>query len=426
MIRNAIRRGFPTAAAMWFGGVLYLLADASVWPEPSAAVETTSEDEQRNYQHAVPLDPGTDFREYERLLAELNMLDPRHQAANDFNIIPPYPAESREPTGYTKRDETSRQRARIGLMERIVKTCPDRKDRSVWLRRCADELRLYAHNDIMSDGIARLRALYRSSVWAADDDRAYVRYTLISTEFGSMSRDPHVAYENLIRDHARALEDFVSNYRNSPTSAEAMLELAMAMEILGDRESAISWADRVVREFPSHERSRVAKGISWRLKSVGQSMELDEQQELKGAIGPAKCCGHVRVVVFWTSASFSKDDLLRIERMSKRSETGTIQVIGIHLELCADELNRWLQGNSWPGPLINQPNGFQGPMAVRYGILDSPTIFLLDARGNVVWNGESVAICADRLAKLSSGTNRPKEEPGAKPPTDKAGPPEPK
>jgi hypothetical protein len=253
---------------------------------------------------------------------------------------------------------------------------------------------------IISDGVSRMRELQRRSVdWASHEDLAHIEYQLISTEFGCESRALDVDMKTLRSKWANAIRKFIATYPRSSDAPEAVFELAGTAETEGNSMEAIKWYSRLRRDFPTHFRSQMAEGAMWRLTSIGRTMDLRDR-EFTGKIDASTLDIGVGLVVFWTTDTFSRDGLARVAKMSSASNTRPIQVVGVNLDSNPRQLDDWLQENRWPWSLVRQPEGFMSRLAIRYGIMELPTIFLVDSKARVVWYGVGVANCERNFARL--------------------------
>ena len=81
-------------------------------------------------------------------------------------------------------------------------------------------------------------------------------------------------YSKIQTEWLKTLEQYIDEYPTSADAAEAMLQLAISQEFMGQEDDAKKWYVRIVKEFPESPAAKKAAGAQTRLDSVGKTIAL--------------------------------------------------------------------------------------------------------------------------------------------------------
>ena len=136
-----------------------------------------------------------------------------------------------------------------------------------------------------------------------------------------------------------------------------------------------------------------------RLGLVGQVLDLKGKGMDGADVDTAKLTGKTYAVVFWSSSiDASRLGMPEIAKLQAKHKAKGFEVISIALDSDAAKLGEYLKENPLPFPTIFEPNGLDGRLAVEFGIMSMPTMFLVDAQGKVLFR--AVRSPADLDVKL--------------------------
>ena len=115
------------------------------------------------------------------------------------------------------------------------------------------------------------------------------------------------------------------------------------------------------------------------------------------------------MIVFWASwASQVKADLPDlIKRLRQVSRSRVCKSSAINVDNDRAELDAFLKEHKLAWPQIFEAGGMDSRLAIDYGIISLPTMFLVDAQGKVVSRNLRTAELEKQLEKLL-----PAKEPG--------------
>jgi thiol-disulfide isomerase/thioredoxin len=91
------------------------------------------------------------------------------------------------------------------------------------------------------------------------------------------------------------------------------------------------------------------------------------------------------LIVFWASwATPVKQDLPELIKLYEKRKKDGLQLIGVNLDNERAESDAFLKENQVTWPQIFEPGGMESRLAVDYGIILLPSMFLIDSDGKVV------------------------------------------
>src|SRR5262249_9782262 len=160
-----------------------------------------------------------------------------------------------------------------------------------------------------------------------------------------------------------SLAEFVRSYPRAGDTPEALLQLGMVSEFLGDERAARRWYERLSRDFPDTPAGAKARGARARLDGEGKRLHLAGPRLADGApFGGAGCGGTLVVVYYWASWSASRaDDFARLRRLRDRYRG--LDVVGVNLDDTAEEARAFVWHTPAPGVQLHQDGSLDSPLA---------------------------------------------------------------
>lgn len=290
---------------------------------------------------------------------------------------------------------------RADLMERIAAESKP-QDQAVWLRQLADLLGAAVQSGQFPEGMKRLETLLAkvSGDPQARDLGAHVRFVQMSAAYALAIQAKGADYAKVQADWLKALEAYVAEYRNTPDSAEAMLQLAIAQEFAGREEEARRWYSRIAADFSDTPSARKATGALRRLESVGKVLALTGKSPTGTTVDLAKYRGQVVLIQYWaTWCEPCKTDMATLKELQAKYSRD-LAVIGVNLDNTEAELSAFLKENALPWSQIFEPGGLESRPAVEMGILTLPTMILVDQQGRVVHRNITAGEIENELKRL--------------------------
>jgi len=293
---------------------------------------------------------------------------------------------------------------RADVLEQIAQQAERPEERAMWLRQLADMVSAAVQSGTYPEGAERLEALFKRLQGRAGDKHlaAYVKFRQLTADYGlSIQNASPSDFVKLQEQWLKQLEQYASDYPDSPDTAEAILQLAIAQEFAGEEDEAKKWYARVVAEFPNSQQARKAAGARTRLESVGKSISLQGKTPEGDVVDLANYRGKVVLIQYWASWSERcKADMATLKELAAKYGRSGFSIIGVNLDSSLEQMANYLAENRLPWPQIFEEGGLDSRPANELGVLTLPTMILIDQQGRVVDRNVQVAELDGALKKL--------------------------
>ncbi len=275
---------------------------------------------------------------------------------------------------------------RVDILGKLAKASPAGADREQWQRQQADMLsaavQTLQYFDAIED-IERLAAQLKREK-ASQELQSHVEFRRLWAEYIKAQFDPKADYAKIRDGWLESLENFAKTYPNFNDTSEAMLQLGMEQEFAGEEDEAVEWYMKLVKQFPSTDAGKKAKGALRRLDSIGKTLPL-----AGNAIGGGKVdlSGYRRKYVlihYWASwCEPCKDDIEELKELHREYSRRGFDIIGVNLDSSIDEAKKYLASNRLPWKHIYDEGGLDGRLANELGVMTLPLMLLVDDKGQV-------------------------------------------
>jgi thiol-disulfide isomerase/thioredoxin len=271
----------------------------------------------------------------------------------------------------------------VGLLEQVV-AAAEPAEKPFWVKQLAETIAAAVQEGALPEGIAGLERL--ATAVAADDGLvAFVRFRLASARYAAGMQQPNADITKVQAAWLDDLKQFVEQHPQAPDAAEAMLQMGISEEFSGNEKEAIERYAAIVKGFPESPSARKARGAARRLESVGKSLALAGTGVDGRPVALQSLRGKPVLVHYWaTWCEPCKVDIAQIRELYAKYGPKKFAVVGIALDTDKTALAKFLAAKPIPWPQLHESGGLDGPLAEELGVLTLPTMFLLDAQGNVV------------------------------------------
>jgi thiol-disulfide isomerase/thioredoxin len=280
-----------------------------------------------------------------------------------------------------KRDLARYHVGRIPLLSAVIKASRSPEDQLNYNKQGVDSLVAALRSGFYPEGRKVLEAL----VEKGDKVGSYAAYSLIGADFAMKNDEPGA---NVLANQKKwmgDLQDFLDKFRQSDEAQEALLQLAIANEFNAEEDRAREQYAKVVETYPGTPAAHKATGSLRRLDLVGKSFGLKGTGLQNEAVDTTQYRGKTVLVVFWASwATPVRDNLPDLIKVSEKYRDRGLEIIGVNLDNERADLEAFLKANPLAWPQVFEGGGIEGRLAVEYGIISLPTMFLVDAEGKVV------------------------------------------
>ncbi len=296
--------------------------------------------------------------------------------------------------------------ARAGILEKIVTVLKNHPTRDDWMKQIADCYSTTAqHKD--QGGYARLKAWKDMLVKQVPGSNiaGYFAYREMSAEYSLMldggGKRPDMS--KLQEMWKEKLTKFVQDYATSEDAPDAWMQLGMVNEFIGKETEAKNCYANLPKFFPKNSLTPKAEGAIRRLNLEGNELELvshtlgsknpfDLSKTMKGK--------HV-IVYYWASWNGQcAADFAKLKIMLAAYANKGLELVCVNLDNSEGEAIKYLQATPVPGTHLYQQGGLDSPLAISYGIMVLPNLFLVSPDGKVIVRNGQVATIEDDLKKL--------------------------
>jgi thiol-disulfide isomerase/thioredoxin len=271
----------------------------------------------------------------------------------------------------------------VGLLEQVV-AAAEPAEKPFWVKQLAETIAAAVQEGALPEGIAGLERL--ATAVAADDGLvAFVRFRLASARYAAGMQQPNADISKVQAAWLDDLKQFVEQHPQAPDAAEAMLQMGISDEFSGNEKEALVRYAAIVKDFPESPSARKARGAARRLESVGKPLALAGTGIDGRPVALQSLRGKPVLVHYWaTWCEPCKVDIAQIRELYAKYGPKKFAVVGIALDTDKTALAKFLAAKPIPWPQLHESGGLDGPLAEELGVLTLPTMFLLDAQGNVV------------------------------------------
>jgi peroxiredoxin len=214
---------------------------------------------------------------------------------------------------------------------------------------------------------------------------SHAAYSLIDADFALRNDDAPDNFQANQKKWMVELEKFLEVFADSDEVAPALFHLANANEFNAEEVKAREQYGRLVKDYAATDTGKKATGALRRLDLVGKPLALAGTGVQNDTVDSSKYRGNPVLVVFWASyASPVAKDLPELIKLYNKHKKDGLQIIGVNLDDDRSKLDSFLKEYQTPWPQIFEPGGMESRLAVEYGIILLPSMFLIDSDGKVV------------------------------------------
>ena len=192
----------------------------------------------------------------------------------------------------------------------------------------------------------------------------------------------------------------MATYPKADDTPDALLQLGMVSEFANKEIEAKNWYQKLATNFADKPVAQKALGAKNRLESEGKVLQLSGPTLAGGTYDVSQAHGKVVVIYYWASwnnqcvGDFAKLKLLL------EANAGKVELVTVNVDTKADEAVEFLRRSPAPGTHLHQDGGLDSPLAVQYGIMVLPNLFLVGKDGKVVSRSIQIGGLEDEIKKL--------------------------
>ncbi len=271
---------------------------------------------------------------------------------------------------------------RIQLLRDLVKALPKSPEEQLnYNKQVVDSLIAAYRTGLYSQGRKPLESIVASGGKLG----SYAAYSLIDAEFALKNDEPGANFLANQKKWMADLDEFLKQFAGSDEASTVLFHLANANEFNAEEEKAREQYGQLVTRYAATDAGKKAAGALRRLDLTGKPLTISGPGTRNDKVDSAQYRGKPVLVVFWASWSAPvKQDLPDLIKVYDKYHAHGLQIVGVNLDNDRAELDAFLKDNPVVWPQIYEPGGMDSRLAVDYGIILMPTMFLVDAEGKVV------------------------------------------
>lgn len=301
---------------------------------------------------------------------------------------------------------------RAQLLREAMELAETEEEKVFLTKQNVDTLALTAQMGTYVDGVKDLKALEAEYEKRAPNSSLlpYITYRLIQSEYSVNSQSVDEKDEKkekqseIQKAWMAALEGFVGKYPQAEDADDAMFNLGNNEEYQGRTNEAIAWYQKIANAKTKSELSARAQGALRRLSLNGQTLQLTGPLITDGKFDIASLKGKVTLVVFWNSGfPTCVEDIPVLRALYQDNRAKGFEIVGIALENDKKAAQNFIKTNNMSWPQIFEDGGQNSPLAVSYGIISYPTMFLVGRDGKVLSRNAMMTEVKSELAEILKG-----------------------
>jgi thiol-disulfide isomerase/thioredoxin len=293
------------------------------------------------------------------------------------------------PGADAKREDMVRYNtSRAKLLDQLSEAADTQEERDLWRRQQIDGIAAAVQMDAFPTGLAELEAIEEKLRRGAPPSPLvpYATFHKLAADYNLKLQSADADDRGKLQEGwVKSLEKFVSDHPKSEVTDDALLQLAVSFEFLGQEEEAKKAYDRLAREHSGSIAANRGAGALRRLNLVGNPLPLSGSALGGGTIDAKSYRGKVLAVVFWaTWCKPCTEELPQMIELYKQYQPQGFEIIGVNLDNPGAPVQQYIQQFKVPWKHLAEEGGLESRPAQDFGIITLPTMFLVDKEGRVV------------------------------------------
>jgi peroxiredoxin len=214
---------------------------------------------------------------------------------------------------------------------------------------------------------------------------AFAEYHKIGADFDLEAEKPGADPSALVQENLKRLQAFLDKRPKADEVPVVMFQIANVRDFNGEEDEARAAYGQLASRFPDSDVGKKAAGALRRLDLDGKPLDLSGPALDGKTASIADFKGKTLLVLFWMSiAEPDKRELADLRTLHEKYRDKGFAVLTVNLDHDRALLDEYLKSASPPWPVIHEDGGLDGRLANEFGIISTPTMFLVDPQGKVV------------------------------------------
>jgi thiol-disulfide isomerase/thioredoxin len=304
---------------------------------------------------------------------------------------------------------------RAALFKEALELAETTEEKESLMRQNIDVLAITAQAGTYPDGAKELKAIETEIAKKTPESKLlpYIVYRRVQADYSVNLDDARQGggdkqkQAQILKSWLQELEEFVTKFPASDDADDALINLANQAEFQGQPKEAGAWYQKLIKDYPKSKQVARAQGALRRLNLDGQPLSLEGPLLTGGTVSAKDLKDKVYLVVFWNSGFVtSEEDIPQLRALYRDNKKNGFEIIGVALESNKAVAIDYVKKHEMSWPQIfqqgtqNQVGGIDSPLAVQFGIISFPTMFLVNKEGKVVSRNASMTEIKTELPGL--------------------------
>ena len=214
---------------------------------------------------------------------------------------------------------------------------------------------------------------------------SFAEYRKILAEFDLEADKPGANLLEAQESTLKKLEEFLDANPKADEVPDVLFQIANVNDFNANEDQARKYFGQLAKDYPGTDVGKKAQGALTRLELDGKPLSLSGTSLTGKTASIADYKGKSVLVLFWMSlAEPDKREITELLDLHKRFSDKEFDILSVNLDPERALLDDYLKGKSLPWAVITETGGLDSKLANQFGIISTPTMFLVDPQGKVV------------------------------------------
>ena len=270
---------------------------------------------------------------------------------------------------------------RIEILREVILKAKDEDERLGYYKQVIHDLAESYKSGLYPQGVQVFDRLIKQGGKVG----SFAEYRKILAEFDLDADKPGANLLEAQESTLKKLEGFLEANPKADEIPDVLFQIANVNDFNANEEQARKYFGQLAKDYPDSDVGRKAQGALTRLQLDGKPLSLTGSTAGGKTTSTADYKGKTLLVLFWTSlAEPDKREINELIELHKKFRDKDFEILSVNLDPDRVLLDDFLKGKSLPWAVIAETGGLDSKLANQFGIISTPTMFLVDGQGKVI------------------------------------------